>query len=53
MTDRVSAILLAGGKSRRMGVCKQTLVFAARLSSRLILTEFNGFLWMMPELSWI
>jgi molybdenum cofactor cytidylyltransferase len=30
MTDQVSAILLAGGKSRRMGVCKQTLVFAAK-----------------------
>lgn len=25
MTDRVRAILLAGGESRRMGVCKQTL----------------------------
>ena len=25
MPDRVRAILLAGGESRRMGVCKQTL----------------------------
>lgn len=30
MTDRVRAILLAGGESRRMGVCKQTLPLAGK-----------------------
>ncbi|MBU1172282.1 MAG: nucleotidyltransferase family protein [Proteobacteria bacterium] len=30
MSDRVTAILLAGGESRRMGFCKQTLVIAGK-----------------------
>lgn len=30
MPDRVRAILLAGGESRRMGVCKQTLLLSGK-----------------------